>query len=323
MPSSISVSAPGKLMLLGEHAVVYNRPCIVTAVGQRMHVAIEKLDDPVFQLDAPDVGVENYEKPMDQLGTGELPKGARFVEVATSRVYKDGGMPGGIKITTRSEFSSEYGFGSSSASAVCTVKAISELYDLDLPEKSIFKYCFETVQQVQGGGSGFDIAASLYGGTLYFLTGGKTIEPLSIQSLPLVIGYTGVKVDTMEIVREVKDLAERDPDLVEGVYNQVSELVDAAKDEITSGNFEELGKLMNFNQSLLNDLGVSSPLLDEMIKGARDAGAYGAKLSGAGKGDCMIALVPEEKRSEVALAIESAGGQVIDVPVNVLGVTIE
>src|SRR5688572_29300492 len=82
MSQKITVSAPGKLMLFGEHAVVYGRPCIVTAVGQRMKATVELIDEPIFHLEAPDVSVSNYKKPMDQLGEGDIPKGAKFVEMA-------------------------------------------------------------------------------------------------------------------------------------------------------------------------------------------------------------------------------------------------
>src|SRR3989344_2348604 len=78
----LTVSAPGKLMLLGEHAVVYGRPCIVTAVSQRMKATVELTDESVFRLNAPDVQVTDYKKPMDQLGLGDIPKGAKFVEIA-------------------------------------------------------------------------------------------------------------------------------------------------------------------------------------------------------------------------------------------------
>src|SRR3989344_1005447 len=80
--NSITVSAPGKLMLLGEHAVVYGRPCIVTAVGQRMKATVELTNEPIFHLNAPDAQVENYTKPMSELGKGDISKGAKFVEIA-------------------------------------------------------------------------------------------------------------------------------------------------------------------------------------------------------------------------------------------------
>ena len=79
----ITVSAPGKFMLLGEHAVVYNYPCLVTAVGQRMFVTVVKSDkQKVISIEAPDVKVTGYQKPMSEIGKGDIPKGVKFVEIA-------------------------------------------------------------------------------------------------------------------------------------------------------------------------------------------------------------------------------------------------
>src|SRR5207302_1548779 len=126
MNTKITVSAPGKLMLFGEHAVVYGRPCIVTAVGQRMKATVELTNEPIFELNAPDVKVENYKKPISELGKGDIPKGAKFVEIAILNFTKKHKIKGGIKVTTKSEFNAQFGFGSSSASTVCVLKALSE-----------------------------------------------------------------------------------------------------------------------------------------------------------------------------------------------------
>ena len=181
----ITVSAPGKLMLMGEHAVVYNHPCLVTAVDQRMHATVEILEKGEFQLEAPDVKVTGYKKPIKNLGSGEIPKGAKFVEIAVKNFMEEIASPNerarndnniGIKVTTKSEFSAQFGFGSSSASTVCVIKALSELFKLKLTQKEIFDLAYKTVLDIQGKGSGFDVAAAVYGGTLYFVTFGKIIS---------------------------------------------------------------------------------------------------------------------------------------------------
>src|SRR3989338_6730427 len=100
----ITVSAPGKLMLLGEHAVVYNHPCLVTAVDQRMRVAVELLDSLDFELEAKDVKVTGYKKPLSQLGIGDIAKGAKFVEIAVKNLNEKYPLKTGLKITTTSEF---------------------------------------------------------------------------------------------------------------------------------------------------------------------------------------------------------------------------
>lgn len=321
--NKIIVSAPGKLMLFGEHAVVYDHPCLVTAVDQRIKLTAEILETEDFELNAPDVDVLNYKKSISDLGNGEIPKGAKFVEIAVKNLFDKFEIKKGLRIETSSEFSSEFGFGSSSASTVCVVKALSELFDLNLDNKAVFDLAYKAVLDIQGKGSGFDVAAAVYGGTLYFLTGGKKIEPLNLDSLPLIVGYSGIKADTVTLINAVKEKFADNQERLDQIYNEVEEIVEEAKTELLNINWEKLGALMYKNQQLLIELGVSIDKLDDMIFGAIQAGAYGGKLSGAGGGDCMISLGPDDKRSEIGNEIEVAGGKVLDVGTNAEGVRVE
>lgn len=319
----ITVSAPGKLMLLGEHAVVYGQPCLVTAVNQRMKATVELLNEPIFQLEAPDVKVTGYQKPISEIGQGNILKGAKFVEMAIKNFVKKYPLKGGLKITTKSQFSSEFGFGSSSASTVCVIKALSEITKANLDNRAIFDLAYKTVLDIQGKGSGFDAAAAIFGGTLYFVTPGKIIEPLKIGSLPLIVGYTGIKFDTVALINEVAKKAVKYPKVIDNIYKQIGRLVEQAKIALLNKNWPGLGELMNFNEGYLSTLGVEGKKLADMIYAAREAGAYGAKLSGAGIGDCMISLAPADKIQAVKDGITSAGGQVIDIEANVEGIRVE
>ncbi|HSW97140.1 MAG TPA: mevalonate kinase [Candidatus Saccharimonadales bacterium] len=327
MNKTITVSAPGKLMLFGEHAVVYNHPCLVTAVDQRMRVTAEIIDTPEFHLEAPDVKVIGYKKTFSEIGKGDIPKGAQFVEIAVKNLLQRHPAPNvgsiGLKITTTSEFSSQFGFGSSSASTVCTIKAISELYNLKLSQKEIFDLAFKTVLDIQGKGSGFDVAAAVYGGTLYFVTGGKIIEPLDISELPLLVGYSGIKADTVTLINKVKETSDKYPEIIDGIYANIEILVERARQAIGKQDWKTVGELMNLNQGYLDALGVNTRKLADMIYAAKDAGAYGAKLSGAGGGDCIIGLAPEEKRKTVEEAITLTGGEIVSVKTNAEGVRLE
>lgn len=312
--SKVKISTPGKLMLFGEHSVVYERPCIVTAVDQRMTVIVEIQKGNFFQLIAPGVGLQSYSQEIDSLGKNpNIPKGARFVEIAVRNFFKKYNIKSGLKIETRSAFSSEFGFGSSSAVTVGVVKALSELFSVKLQEQELMKLSYRTVLDVQGVGSGFDLAAAIWGGTLWFVRGGKTIIPLDQGNLPIVVGYTGIKADTPTLIRRVEDEKRKYPAVIDNIFEAITLIAKEAKDALERKDWEKLGELMNLNQGLLDSLGVNTKELASLIYVARQAGAFGAKLSGAGGGDCMIALVSEENKKKVEIAIEKEGGKILNV----------
>ena len=323
MNKKIKVSAPGKLMLFGEHAVVYSHPCLVTAVNQRMYVSVELLEAKEFYLDAPEVKVLKYQKPMNKIGKGEIAKGAKFVEIAIKNFAERYGLKNGIKVTTKSEFSSLFGFGSSSAATVCVIKALSELTNTHLSDKQLFDLSYKTVLDIQGKGSGFDIAAAIYGGTLYFFTAGKIIKKLKINSLPLIVAYSGVKADTVTLIKKVKEQETKYPKIIKNIYNNIEDIVELAKKAIEKKDWQQVGELMNINQGYLESLGVSTQKLSAMIYVVKNNGGYGAKLSGAGGGDCIIALAPQTKIGQIKKVMKSVGGEFIKIGTNAQGVRLE
>lgn len=300
--NKITVSAPGKLMLFGEHAVVYDRPCIVTAVSSRIRVTIGRTPGR-FVIDAPQV------------------KDVRFVEEAVNLFQKKFKVGNGLTIKTESDFSCQHGFGSSSAVTVATLVALSKLFNKPLTKKEIFDLGYETTLNIQKVGSGFDVAAAVFGGTLYFLTGGKVIKPLKVDDLPLVVGYSGVKADTPTMVKKLKRKMKKAK--MFALFDEIEKIVEKAKIELPKGNWKTVGKLMNENQRILKELGVSIEKLDKMCEAAIKAGAYGAKLSGAGGGDCMIALVSKKKRERVEEAVKRMGGEIVSVVPGAPGARIE
>lgn len=318
----IKVSAPGKLMLFGEHAVVYGLPCIVTAVDQRMRVEIELSNDKLIRVSSPDVGIDNLElKLSDNLKN--IPKGAKFVFTSIKNFYKKYNLSSGLIVKTKSDFSSSFGFGSSSAVTVCIVKALSELFGKKMGRKQLFDICFQTVLEVQGVGSGFDIASAIWGGTIYFIGGGKKILPISTKSVPIVVGYTGIKADTSDLVNKVALLRRDQPETIKLIFSAVSMIVKKARKAMEINDFKSLGRLADMNQGLLDSLGVSTQKLNDLIFSSRMAGAYGAKLSGAGGGDCMIAFYSKNNLERIRDSIKKAGGIFIPVKTSAEGVRIE
>lgn len=323
MKNNVLVTTPGKLMLFGEHAVIYNRPCIVTAVDQRMSVGVRPIKGDFIAIDAPDVKIKDFKVNLSDLEDSEHPKQVKFILSSIKNFFKKHKVKSGLTISTKSEFSSLFGFGSSSAVTVGVIKALSEIFDIQLTNKELFDIAYKSVLDIQGVGSGFDIASAIWGGTLYFVGGGKVIKPINTKGLPLLVGYTGIKADTATLVKQVAELRRVQKGKIDDIFNSVTSLVEGAKKAIENPDSKELGRLMNENQKLLSELGVSSQELDSLIKASINACAYGAKLSGAGGGDCMIALTSDGNKTKVENAIKKAGGVIMNIKTNAEGVRVE
>lgn len=299
----ITTSAPGKLLLLGDHAVVWGYPCLVTAVNYRVfvEVSLSQKDEFIFPEG----------------------NGSSFVYTALELFRKKFGKTHNVRIKTWAEYKESYGLGSSSAVTVALMKALAGLFSINLTNKELFDICYKVVLKIQGVGSGFDIAAAIWGGTLYFVTGGKKIEPLHVNNLPLIIAYSGSKGDTATLVKGVGKLYKEKPEEIKLLFQQSEKLVNEGEKLLVQQNYQTFGKLMNENHRILQQIKVSTPKLDELVNAAQKAGAYGAKLSGAGGGDCMIALAPPDKKEAVEKALEKAGGTILSVRTNEEGVRVE
>lgn len=314
--TQIRVSAPGKLMLLGEHAVVYQRPCLVTAMDARLHLTLQLTGpgDDSFTIFAPDVGVDGSRGRISAAFAGgqALAPGTRFIESALAVFHERYGLARGLVITTRSDFPSNYGLGSSSATVAAMLLGLARLFDLALEPDELFALGLDAVRRVQQLGSGFDLATAIYGGTLFYDNARpRQILPLDTVNIPLVVAYSGVKADTPTYVRRVAGRLERWPDSVNGVFDVMAHIVKDARCALEDGDWPRLGELMDMQHGLAHALGVDTDATARLVFAAREAGAYGAKLSGAGGGDCIIALVPDGQRAAIEAALVAAGGLII------------
>lgn len=323
---TVTASAPAKLMLYGEHAVVYGGPCIVTAVDLRVRASVRLRRDSRISVRTPMLS-EPFTTDVDEVMRGTSPPPAALFVVAALRAYWREATPCGLDLHTHADFSHSYGLGSSSAVTVATVKALGEAAGCPLDAQQVFRLSYTAVLDAQRGiGSGYDVAAASFGGTLYYVTPGDIIEPLAVGEPPLIIGYSGIKASTTEWVRRVAELRERHPALLQQTWRLAKDLVEQARGALGHRDWTTCGGLMDFNHGLLSALGVSTAPLETLVHAARAAGAYGAKLSGAGGGDCMVALVDEARRSTVAHALNSsgvAGAGVVPVRTGAEGVRIE
>ncbi len=326
--TSIHVSAPGKLMLLGEHAVVHRRACLVTAMDARLHMTLTPATpgDLTTTIHAPDVGVEYAQRHVAELFAGQeaLEPGTRFIESALA-VFRDHfGLPCGMRIVTRNDFATTKGLGSSSATVACTLFGLSRLFEIDLSPRTLFDLGLEAVLAVQRTGSGFDLAAAIYGGTLYYENvEPRALEPLYSPTLPLIVAYSGVKADTSAYVQRVTQRLETWPAAMNGIFDTMHQLVRDGRAALLAGDWARLGELMDMQHGLVHAIGVDTPETAALVFAARQAGAYGAKLSGAGGGDCIIALAPDASRPAIMAALEDAGGEIVPIAPHAAGVRLE
>lgn len=328
----VLASAPAKIILFGEHSVVYGKPAIAAAIDLRTYVWAAVESSKAIKIEAKDIKVPGLTVSFSEneiyfeSDYGRAAEVLSYVRQAIELVKEEADKEDiGITVSITSQIPVGAGLGSSAAVAVATIGAVSRLLGLELTPSEIGKLGHKVELLVQGASSGIDPTVSAVGGFLYYEKG--NFEELPVIELPIVVGYTGSSGSTKELVAKVKKNLEEMPYIMEPIINSMGKVVERAKEIILSGydrriKFELLGKLMNINHGLLDALGVSTKSLSDLVYASREAGALGAKITGAGGGGCMYALAPG-KQSEVATAIKIGGGMPLITRISREGVRIE
>ncbi len=278
----ITTSAPGSLMLLGEHAVLHGHHALVGAINRRITVQLIPTERESVQIFS---SLGSYVAPLDKLV--DHPS-FRFVLQAI-RQHLDQ-LPFGFELHIESEFSADIGFGSSAAVTVATHGAIlfALLGEAPAPEQ-LFAEALRTVHAVQGRGSGSDLAASVYGGMVGYTTKPE-FQPVEL-AVPLTAVYCGYKTPTSDVILKVEQMRANDPDGFAELYSEIDASVKEAVACLQRHDFPAFGEIMNQNQKLMTAMGVNTPELQEIVtalQGAPDV--FGAKISGSGLGDCAIGI---------------------------------
>jgi mevalonate kinase len=309
----VVASAPAKVILFGEHFVVYGEPAIVLAIDRRVYVKVENQEDNTLHVRSTNLNLAAcFEKNRFRIEQGD-PKEARLrfepVRQVVERIFEEHGASVGLNVEINSTVPVGAGLGSSAAVIAATTVAVSTLLNVKLHKEDVFRLTCEAEKVVHGASSGVDPAIATFGGIILFQmdTGFKSLDLR--MDIPLVIGDTGVERSTKAQVEKVKNIMEKYPQIAQLMMNTVREIVLRAMDALKENDLETVGSLMNVNHALLYGVGVSDESLEWLINAARKAGALGAKLTGAGGGGCMIALSNEEKLDRISEAIQNAGGR--------------
>lgn len=296
--------APGKAILFGEHAVVYGRPAIAVPINQvQAQATVEPGETGTgIILVAPNLRrtcALSEAPPEDPL---------RAI-VENTLAHLQVSFPPDMTVTVQSAIPMACGMGSGTAVSVSIVRALAGYFGIGLPDEAVSELTFEVEKIHHGKPSGIDNTVVTYQKPVYFVKE-QPIETLAVKEpFQLMVADTGVCSPTRIAVGDVYHNWQRDPQRYDSLFDQVGEIAKAARLLIEDGNPAELGQLMNENQRLLRAIDVSSPELETLIEAALQAGASGAKLSGAGRGGNMIALVSREASSRVEEALRESGAQ--------------
>ncbi len=295
--------ASGKIILLGEHAVVYGRPALAAPIPLAVEARVVDSADTVLLI--PRWGIEQRVPPMSenpQGVTGILALLLERLDLASRA----------LTIEAFPNVPRAMGLGGSSALAVAVIRALSDHFKLDLSNERVNELAFECERAAHGTPSGVDNTIATYGSTLLFENNGSPSfqEVRPAGSVSIAIGISGKESLTATTVAQVRKAWERQPERYERIFDQIGDLTRAGTEALQDGAYQELGELMNLCQGYLNALQVSTPELEELIHIARRRGAVGAKLTGGGGGGSVIALCPDGA-DDVVDAMQNSGFQAL------------
>ncbi len=299
-----TASAPGKIILVGEHAVVYGRPAIAVPVWET--VATATITDLPAGCDcvltAPDIGLHTVLS--DAPETFAL---ALMARLTLARLDLSSNPNWRIAVSSTIPIAS--GLGSGAALSAALVRAIYAHVDQPVTPALISELIFESERLYHGTPSGIDNTVIAYGLPIWFVKGQLPTIFTPRQPFTIAIADSGIAAPTKAIVSDVRQAWRADSTRYEMYFDRIGALAVAARQAIEQGEIAELGPLFDRNQALLAELGVSSPPLARLIQVAKAAGAMGAKLSGGGRGGNVIALVETEHVVAVKQALLANGAK--------------
>jgi mevalonate kinase len=288
----ITCSAPGKIYLFGEHAVVYGQSAICCAIDIRTRVQAEICDSIVIESVLGRTGIDHDIHP--------------YVSRAIEKMQDYTGIRG-VKIKVDSRLPVGSGLGSSAAVTVAAIQALSHLFECNLQLEEIATIGHEIEKEVQGNASPTDTYVSTMGG-IAMIPQRRKLQTLDCT---IVVGNTGRFSSTRELVASVARLKREFPSVIDPILADIGTMSHVAEEYVIKKDYATIGKLMNVNHGLLDAIGVGSAELSALVYAARNNGAFAAKITGAGGGGCMVALADEPNAQLIAKAIRGLGAESI------------
>ncbi len=282
------------MILFGEHAVVYGYPAIaIPLLDVRASAAVSldaSINTPIIEAKDLDI-VVSRDNAQNTASTVHLSNAINLFEQKIKPFPASG-----WRLTVWSKIPFSRGLGSSAAISIATLRALAASVNIDLTPNQLIDLSYELEKHHHGTPSGIDNAVVSMENPLLFKKG---TEPENIQPKPFlfVVGDTGVRKKTSDVVKFIASNYEHQPAKYRQIFESIGQVTMQGKTALETGDLNNLGELIGENQLLLKELGVSSPELDNLVDSAKSAGAHAAKLCGAGKGGCMVALASDEAKA--------------------------
>ncbi|MDQ3854402.1 MAG: mevalonate kinase [Thermoproteota archaeon] len=320
-------SAPAKVILFGEHFVVYGSPAILAAINKRISVdartMIHDENKIVIRSDIGVAGEYHNNGEFNALEGGSKSKSVLDPLYGAIRqvLLMKNKKNIGIEIGISSRVPPGIGLGSSAASCVATVAAVDSLFQKNPSRQKVCEIAIESERLIHKRTSGADCYISTFGGLMQYYGKSKSFKNIETnESLSLVVASTGIKHSTSDLVAGVKRFKDKNRILFESLSKQASDICLQACTAIESGKWDKIGELMNENQIILQQIGISHHKTREIIDICSKAGAIGAKTTGAGGGGAVIALAASKQEStKIASHIKAAGYQSFEVEIDYNG----
>lgn len=295
----------GKTILFGEHFVVYGLPAIASALGSFTIADVKIVEGSGWIVDDQRPATPGYKKKKFYEAMQSVQNVIEYLKIDTDNQK--------LEITFSGDLFAASGVGASAAQCTSLARALNSTFNLNLDDEKINEAAYEGEKAYHGTPSGIDNTASTFGGLIWFvknLTGGKnTMELLQARNkMHLVIANSGITASTTEVVSDVRQLREENPENFKRIFGEYNELVNKGRKALIKGDLTDIGKLMNQNHTLLQEITVSGEINDKLVEIALQNGAIGAKVTGTGRGGLVIALAENEDiKIEIANAIEKKG----------------
>jgi len=303
MMTEITATAPGKIILFGEHAVVYGQPAIAVPLPAVQSRAVVRAGRPGegLVIIAANLARTFVVRPDAQPDDSSLVVAVRLLLEHLRQPIPD------LRVVLTSTIPVASGLGSGAAATAALLRALSMALGRPLDPEALNALVYEVEKIYHGTPSGIDNTVVVYERPVYFARG-RPLETFAIGApVPLVVADTGQASPTHVAVSDVRRLREAEPARIDAVLEAIGGVARSARAAIERGDVPALGALARENQALLRELTVSSEILEKLIMAAQEAGAAGAKLSGGGRGGNLIAFVAAETAPEVMAALKAAG----------------